>query len=162
MANNFSRQLIRNSGLGFLLAVLVLLLSAAPASAFSEFYVQTNAPTNIYNNQATLNGYVYGGAYATQVWFQYGTDTGYGYVTNSQQTNYSGLVSQNIANLMPNTTYHYRILGQTTSGQTVYGQDMTLYTGGGSNYYQPTNQASILDGIRQIIILLQQILSQLR
>ena len=97
--------------------------------------VQTNSATNVYNNQATLNGYVYGyDSYNSYnnvyVWFQWGTSTSYGNETTHNLKNSSGTFSQNIANLNNNTTYHFRAVAQSNDGQIVYGQDMTFYTGG--------------------------------
>ncbi|MBI3337366.1 MAG: hypothetical protein HY005_01935 [Candidatus Staskawiczbacteria bacterium] len=127
-----------------------------------NFYAQTNAATNIYNNRATLNGYVYGGTYAIAVWFQYGTSANYGYASNNQQINYSGSVSQTISNLTQNTTYHYRTLAQNSNGQVVYGRDMTFVTGGGA-YYQPSSySAGVLETIKQMLVLIQQMLNNLQ
>jgi hypothetical protein len=94
--------------------------------------VQTNSATNVYNNQATLNGYMYGNDNNNNVyvWFQWGTSTSYGNETTHQSKNYSGTFNQNIANLNNNTTYHFRAVAQSNNGQIVYGQDMTFYTGG--------------------------------
>gem|GEM_PF-1543648 len=94
--------------------------------------VQTNSATNTTNNQATLNGYMYGNDNNNNVyvWFQWGTSTSYGNETTHQSKNYSGTFEQNIANLNNNTTYHFRAVAQANNGQIVYGQDMTFYTGG--------------------------------
>jgi len=95
--------------------------------------VQTNSATNVYNNQSTLNGYLYGNDNYNNnvyVWFQWGQSTSYGNETTHQLKNYSGTFNQNIANLNNNTTYHFRAVAQANNGQIVYGQDMTFYTGG--------------------------------
>ena len=97
--------------------------------------VQTNSATNIYNNQATLQGY-FSLPYisnANYVWFEWGTTTSYGNTTGQQTLNYSGAFNQNITNLSANTTYHYRAIAQNSSG-TVYGQDMTFYTSNSGSY----------------------------
>ncbi len=108
-----------------------------------SFYAQTNSATNVQNNQATLNGYEAGGAtYNNYVWFQYGTDTNYGNNTNQQTLNYSGSFTQNIANLSYNTTYHFRAVAE-SSGQTVYGQDMTFNSNGSNNNYYGNGSLSI-------------------
>ena len=95
--------------------------------------VQTNSATNVSNYQATLNGYLSASTYySNYVYFQWGTTTSYGYQTTQQYLSATGSFSQNIANLTPNTTYHFRAVVQGSYG-TVYGQDMTLYaTGNGS------------------------------
>ncbi|MCX6719900.1 MAG: hypothetical protein NTV36_02225, partial [Candidatus Staskawiczbacteria bacterium] len=93
--------------------------------------VQTNSATNVYSNQATLNGYLYAGNNnncTDYVWFQYGTSTSYGSETSHQSQSYSGAFSQNVYNLFSGSTYHYRAVAQDCSGNTVYGQDMTIYS----------------------------------
>jgi uncharacterized repeat protein (TIGR01451 family) len=97
--------------------------------------VQTNSATNVFNNQATLNGYVYGNSiyggsayYANYVWFQWGTTTGYGNETTHQTLNSSGSFSQNVNLFSNSTTYHYRAAAQNSNGSIVYGQDMTIYS----------------------------------
>ncbi len=109
--------------------------------------VQTNSATNISSNQATLNGYLSGyNSYNNNnyVWFQWGTTASYGYETNRQ--NFYGSnsfsFSQNIVNLQPNTTYHFRAVAQSYSGNLVYGQDMTFFTSYGyGNYLTITKTA---------------------
>ncbi|MDP3883256.1 MAG: hypothetical protein Q8Q48_04340 [Candidatus Staskawiczbacteria bacterium] len=102
--------------------------------------VQTNSATSVYNNQATLNGYVSNPVYGTTTytWFQWGTTTGYGYESTHQTLGSAGSFTQNIANLSQNTTYHFRAVAQTNYGNVVYGQDMTFYTSGSGNYYPGT------------------------
>jgi len=110
--------------------------------------VQTNSPTYVQNNSATLNGtvsipYVSGTSY---VWFQYGTDTNYGNNTFQQTLSYPGTFFQQINNLSSNTTYHYRAVAQ-NSGSTVYGQDTTFNSSGTNNYYG----TGILSVTKQVI-----------
>jgi hypothetical protein len=94
--------------------------------------VQTNSATNVYNNQATLNGYLYAtnSNYScnSYVWFQYGPTTSYGSETTHQLQNYSGNFSQ-IVNIYNNynNSYHFRAVAQNCSGNLVYGQDATTY-----------------------------------
>lgn len=99
--------------------------------------VQTNSATNIYNNQATLNGYATNPVYGTTTyaWFQWGTSASYGNETTHQTLSSAGSFNQNIANLNQNTTYHFRAIAQTNYGNIVYGQDMTFYTTSSGNYY---------------------------
>ena len=115
--------------------------------------MQTNAATNISANHATLNGYLYntnGYNYNNNyngnnnynnnyqntsygVWFQYGTTQSYGNESNHQVSNYAGSFNQNIANIQPNTLYHFRAAAQDNYGSISYGQDMTFQTVGGQN-----------------------------
>ncbi|MDP2741405.1 MAG: hypothetical protein Q8O66_01800, partial [bacterium] len=96
--------------------------------------VQTNSATNILNNQATLNGYVYNisSGNTNYVWFQWGTSSSYGYETQHQTQNYAGAFNQNIANLSSGTVYHFRAVAQSNNGGVVYGSDMT-FTAGSAN-----------------------------
>lgn len=104
-----------------------------------SFYAETRSTTGISGNQATLNGYFAGsGSPTTYAWFQWGTTSSYGYTTNQQQLGYSGTFSQNIANLTPGSTYHYRAVAQNNSG-TVYGSDMSFYPSIGGGIISPTN-----------------------
>ncbi len=107
--------------------------------------VQTNAATNIYDTQVTLNGYISspsptGGLYGTsEVWFQYGPTTNYGNETIHQIQNTTGTFGQNIINLAPSSVFHFRAVAQTYNNIT-YGQDLTFVTTGygynsGYNYY---------------------------
>ena len=94
---------------------------------------QTNSATNVLNYSATLNGY-FGAPYlnaSANVWFQWGNTTSYGNNTNQQSLYNSGSFSQNITGLSSNTTYHFRAAAQ-SNNTTVYGSDMTFYTGSGS------------------------------
>jgi len=98
----------------------------------SNITVQTNSATNIYSNQATLNGYLYKGntnsSCNNYVWFQYGTSTSYGQETSHQSQSYTGNFNQTASNLYQGSTYHFRAAAQDCSGNTVYGQDMTIYS----------------------------------
>jgi fimbrial isopeptide formation D2 family protein len=99
----------------------------------SYLSVQTNSATNVYNSQATLNGYLTANSNSTcntSAWFQYGTSTNYGSETARQNIGSSGSFSANIYDVTTSNTYHFRAAGQDCSGNTVYGQDMTIY----SNY----------------------------
>ena len=109
---------------------------------YNNVTVQTNAATNVYNNQATLNGYLYNdGSYnnsynynngcSTYVWFQYGPTSSYGSETSHMSQNYSGTFSQTVN--MYGGLYHFRAVAQSCSGSTVYGQDTTTYGSQTSN-----------------------------
>jgi uncharacterized repeat protein (TIGR01451 family) len=115
-----------------------------------SFSVQTDSPTYVQNNSATLNGYLYNNnSYNTSayVWFQWGTDTNYGNNSFQQTLSYPGSFFQQIGNLNPNATYHYRAAAQ-YNGSTVYGQDMT-FNSNGSNY--SGNSSGTLSVTKQVI-----------
>ena len=155
-------------------SVTIYVNSGGGGSYYGNFYAETGSATNIFNNQVTLNGLFSGGSYPVNIYFQWGTGTGYGYSSNIQQFNYSGFVSQNIANLLANTTYHYRLVAQDKNGNTVYGQDKTFYTlttGGGDyhypapyypNYNNASYTAGVVQTISQLMVFLQQLLVNLQ
>jgi phosphodiesterase/alkaline phosphatase D-like protein len=91
--------------------------------------VTTNAATNMASSSGTLNGTVDPNGVTTGVHFEYGTTTNYGITSSSH--NYSGNTthnaSANIAGLIPNTTYHFRIVGTSNAG-TSYGGDRIFTT----------------------------------
>jgi len=78
---------------------------------------------------ATLNGTVLPHGLTTNVFFQYGTTTGYGHNTPMLTRNgniYRDVVA-NISSLSASTTYHFRIVAINNAG-TVYGADRTFTT----------------------------------
>ena len=125
--------------IGFLALVCIMGLFAGSVTLaqIGGVGVQTNTATSISNYQATLNGYVTNPVYQSTnyTWFQWGTSTSYGNETAHQYLGTAGSFSQNISNLSPNTTYHFRAVAQANYGNIVYGQDMTFYTSGSRNYY---------------------------
>ncbi|OGZ62979.1 MAG: hypothetical protein A3C58_01380 [Candidatus Staskawiczbacteria bacterium RIFCSPHIGHO2_02_FULL_34_10] len=93
----------------------------------STLTVKTDQPTNIFNNQATLNGYANTAiSNISYVWFQWGTTLSYGNETLHRKQENSGSVEQNIAGLKDNNTYHYRMAGQNIYGNFVYGDDVSF------------------------------------
>ena len=119
--------------LGFtFLAIVILCFSSGTAVLAQTFaYIQTNYATYVSNFQATLNGTLsnsnLGGT--NYAYFQWGPTISYGNETSQQSIGYSGSFMQNIANLNPGSTYHFRAVAQGNYG-TVYGQDMTFATTG--------------------------------
>jgi hypothetical protein len=89
----------------------------------------TNPATLIASFSATLKGSVDPNGLATNVYFQYGTTTGYGFTTAPQTKtgNTSQTVSAHISGLSASTTYHFRIV-TTNSAGTRYGSDRTFTT----------------------------------
>ena len=118
--------------------------------------VQTNSATSITNYQATLNGYLSVPYISSSnyVYFQYGPSVNYGSQTPSQYLG-SGSFSQIITGLSLNSTYHFMAVAQGSFG-TVYGQDMTFYTGqsngssltanAGPDLYLTAGQTATLQG----------------
>lgn len=91
--------------------------------------VVTLPATLIQDTYATLHGSITadGGEPCTYV-FEYGLDTTYGTTTAIGSDASSGdTIDTFITNLLPNTTYHYRINATNVAG-TVYGLDITFHT----------------------------------
>ena len=95
----------------------------------------TQAPTGVTDIAATLHGLVNpasesGYFYCT---FQYGTDTSYGRTVTADVFTVSGTTPVAAAatppDLVPNTTYHYRVAMGPYSGGGYLGNDMTFTTG---------------------------------
>jgi hypothetical protein len=91
--------------------------------------VITNLASLIASYSARLNGSLDPHGLSTNVYFEYGTTTGYGHTTTPQtQTgNTYRNVSANIASLSANTVYHYRIVAINPAG-TRRGSDRTFTT----------------------------------
>ena len=92
--------------------------------------VTTLAATSITTGGATLNASVNPNGYSTGVSFEYGTTTNYGSVTTISNVG-SGFsvvsVSNVVASLAANTTYHFRVVA-TNVGGTGTGSDVTFQT----------------------------------
>ena len=92
--------------------------------------VTTRSATNVGAGSATLNGRVDGNGSSVRAWFEYGTNTNFGYLTSkssygSRSTDYN----KNISGLTPNTTYYFRAVAE-NSRDTVYGNIFYFNTGG--------------------------------
>lgn len=92
----------------------------------------TGIATNIGDLSATFNGTVNPNASETSVFFEYGTDTSYGFeipasvggvINGTTDT----AVSVHLIEFQPNTTYHFRVRA-TNNGGTTYGADSTFTT----------------------------------
>jgi hypothetical protein len=99
-------------------------------AAFDGPTVTTTAGAPIDPTSETLNGTIDPGGVASTFHFDYGTTTSYGSST-SELGGGSGSsaspVSDTASGLMPNTTYHYRIVGANDFGAIV-GNDQTFTT----------------------------------
>ena len=124
----------------FILSLVIALCFSCEATALGQIVgstsVQTNPATNIFNYQATLNGYLaipyISGNASNYVYFEWGTDLNYNNKSGRQYLS-SGSFSQVISGLYSNTTYHFRAVAQNNYG-TIYGQDMIFYNSGGGYY----------------------------
>ena len=131
---------------------------AVPLASGGAPVVSTNAAESINKTSATLKGLVNASGTATTTWFEYGLTTGYGSVIPLvPQSVGSGSTSQTftqgLAGLVPNTTYHFRIVASNTNG-TVTGDDFMFTTledppfatTGSVNVNNITNTTAILPG----------------
>jgi len=91
----------------------------------------TNAASSITTTGATLNGTVNANNQSTKVTFNYGVTASYGSTDTATQSPVTGFnntsVSKAETGLLPNTTYHYRVVGVNTTG-TTNGSDQTFTT----------------------------------
>jgi phosphodiesterase/alkaline phosphatase D-like protein len=93
--------------------------------------ITTNAASDIESSGATLNGTVNANDLSTTVTFEYGLTETYGSTVTADQSPVSGTtstdVSVSITDLIPNTTYHFRVVG-VNSEATTNGSDVTFTT----------------------------------
>ena len=93
----------------------------------------TNAASGVGTTTATLNGTVNANNNSTTVTFQYGFSTAYGRTIEANPGTVTGssntAVNASLSDLLPGTTYHYRVVAQNTAN-TIYGADMTFTTTG--------------------------------
>ena len=95
--------------------------------------INTLAATNIYQTTVDLHGNINTNGEKVNVFFEYGLNTGYGNTTDAVPASVRSFVltpfDKSMAGLLPSTTYHYRAKGvSTTSGEVIYGQDLTFTT----------------------------------
>lgn len=87
--------------------------------------------TNIAIDSAILNGTINPNSLSTTVSFEWGTTINYGITHNAIQSPISGnastYVTIKLTNLIPGTTYHYRLKAENSLG-TTYSSDMTFTT----------------------------------
>ena len=99
-------------------------LAAAPT-------VATLAASTVTPAGATLNGTVNANNQSTTVIFEYGLTTAYGTTVNADQSPLSGSAATSVyravGGLVPEVTYHYRVVGQNATG-TAYGTDQAFTT----------------------------------
>ncbi|MGA9049532.1 MAG: hypothetical protein WB588_11125 [Dehalococcoidia bacterium] len=105
--------------------------------------VSTSSASNIGQRSATLNGFLTstGSSPNASVWFEYGTDTTFGYSTPQQNINNPGSFSFNIGGLQPGFTYYYRAVA-IANGNNSFGQYSVFQTAGSVPVNISTNAAS--------------------
>ena len=92
--------------------------------------VKTGAASRIHSGAAKVEGRLNPMGVRTRFYFQYGTDTGYG---RESSAGYAGLqvtprlVFSKLTELKPETSYHYRLVGENEQGVS-YGDDATFTT----------------------------------
>jgi len=92
--------------------------------------VMTAAAGEVQRSSATLRGTIDPGGIASEYHYEYGLGTGYGSSTKAIDAGSGSGVAQApgpVTGLVPNTLYHYRIVGTNVSGPIV-GEDQTFTT----------------------------------
>ena len=111
--------------------VLLLVLALAPRVFAQAPSAVTGAASSISFSGATLNGTVNANGASTTVIFEYGLDVGYGSTAVASESPVTGstatAVSAVLGELLPNVTYHYRVVAANANG-TTNGADMTFTT----------------------------------
>lgn len=112
-----------------LVSALGLWFTASPTFGAAPT-VTTLGATNITTSSATVNGQVNPNGAATTAYFELGTTTNYDRKTPNIDLGGGNLpfsLNASFFGLSPATLYHYRVVGQNSSG-TNYGADLTLTT----------------------------------
>jgi hypothetical protein len=93
--------------------------------------VHSGAATGVGSSGATLTGSVDPSGHSTHWYFQYGPSTSYGLVAPAHSASSGGArsVSETVAGLTAGTTYHFRIVAQSSAG-TSYSPDAFFTTAG--------------------------------
>ena len=91
--------------------------------------IETLPPESLTPNSATLRGQANSYGLPSEVWFEYGPDINYGSSTAPKTFSVTSttVFPENIGDLAPNTTYHYRAAIQNEWG-IFYGEDQTFET----------------------------------
>ncbi len=105
---------------------LAFMTGMEPAAAPT---VTTTSATWIGTGSATLNGILtgLGSAASVQMSFEWGLTTDYGNATLSETVTVTGAFECAISNLVPGTTYHFRV--KAVGDDTTYGEDLAFTTG---------------------------------
>lgn len=105
--------------------------------------VTTQTATNVSSNSATLNGFVNAnGANLVYAWFEWGLGGNTGNQTGkvSYGSTSGTTYSYALGGLAPNSTYSFRAVAESSTGQIVYGNTLTFFTtsGGSGNLTTPS------------------------
>jgi hypothetical protein len=113
------------------LGAVLALCACSVALAQGSPTVSTGPAQSVGNTTATLTGSLNPEGQSTQWAFQYGTSTLYGNQSATQTATGSSLqpVTAALTNLVPGTTYHYRLIAFSVDGQAL-GGDQTFVTTG--------------------------------
>lgn len=109
---------------GILCLMPVLIFAANPAR------VTTYGVRNIGMASANLRGFISddGGCAKMKVWFEYGTTRDYGQITEAEKHDGIGYFNEEVYDLTPCTTYHFRGLAKNNTKKVSYGSDKTFKT----------------------------------
>ena len=99
---------------------------------YNPLCVTTNNATNITSSSATLNGLVNRNnlynTYNLNTWFEYGTNTNFGFATVKSISNFGyANYTANVSGLSANTIYYFRAVAQNPQG-IVYGNTNSFRT----------------------------------
>ncbi len=123
-------------------AVLVMLAIVPAGAGATVFYPPTVSPAVKTAEGFELKGTVYDYVGTTTYHFEYGTSTAYGTSVPAPDADASGplatSVSQSVTGLMPDTTYHYRLVSTNSGEGTAMSADATFSTATSTSTSTPT------------------------
>jgi phosphodiesterase/alkaline phosphatase D-like protein len=126
--------------------VSAVLALAAIAVAASSPTVATGTHSNVADNSAVLHGAINPNGSATTYYFQWGLTTAYGVDSVAHSAGHGAkavAVSTTARDLIPGTTYHYRLVATNAAG-TAVGADRTFTTTGNPPPGVTTGPATLL------------------
>ena len=94
--------------------------------------LETNRATRVLQNEATLNGRLLNMGTppfdSVEVWFEWGTDTGYGNETSPQLMAEPDVFQAQLTGLNLETTYYFRAVATGCDDDNIYGDEMSFKT----------------------------------
>jgi hypothetical protein len=118
---------------GLIAGIAVAATAGGIALAAGSPSVTTGSTSNVGDNSAVLKGTVNPNGNTTHYYFQWGLTNSYGFASSSHSAGKgTKAVSEQVTagNLIPGTTYHYRIVATSSAGGSAAGTDKTFKTGG--------------------------------